>query len=88
MSVAGSGDLRTVRLFVGAFSAGARLDVRLFGGGDPAVREVALAAGDRFFQYVVHFRAPRGERLLLTWRALSVVGGENDGVTLEAVTVS
>ncbi|MEU4482726.1 hypothetical protein AB0F68_32435 [Micromonospora sp. NPDC023966] len=88
LSVAGSDDLRTVRLFVGAFSAGARLDVRLSGGGDPAVREVALAAGDRFFQYVVHFRAPRGERLLITWRALTVVGGENDGVTLEAITVS
>ncbi|WNM40832.1 hypothetical protein RMN56_05655 [Micromonospora halotolerans] len=88
LSVAGSGDLRTVRLFVGAFSAGARLDVRLSGGGDPAVREVALAAGDRFFQYVVHFRAPRGQRLLITWRALTVVGGENDGVTVEAVTVS
>nr|WP_239543239.1 hypothetical protein [Micromonospora terminaliae] len=88
LSVAGSDDLRTVRLFVGAFSAGARLDVRLSGGGDPAVREVALAAGDRFFQYVIHFRAPRGQRLLITWRALTVVGGENDGVTLEAVTVS
>ncbi|MET7965506.1 hypothetical protein [Micromonospora sp. NPDC005305] len=88
LSVAGSGDLRTVRLFVGAFSAGARLDVRLSGGGDPAVREVALASGDRFFQYVVHFRAPRGQRLLVTWRALKVVGAENDGVTVEAVTVS
>ncbi|WP_433285673.1 hypothetical protein [Micromonospora sp. CA-244673] len=88
LSVAGSGDLRTVRLFVGAFSAGARLEVRLSGGGEPAVREVALAAGDRFFQYVVHFRAPRGQRLLVTWRALTVVGAENDGVTLEAVTVS
>ncbi|MFE9958047.1 hypothetical protein [Micromonospora sp. NPDC005299] len=88
LSVAGSGDLRTVRLFVGAFSAGARLDVRLSGGGDPAVRAVALVAGDRFFQYVVHFRAPRGQRLLITWRALTVVGGENDGVTLEAVTLS
>lgn len=88
LSVAGSDDLRTVRLFVGAFSAGARLDVRLSGGGDPAVREVALAAGDRFYEYVIHFRAARGTRLLITWRALTVVGGENDGVTMEAVTVS
>jgi hypothetical protein len=88
VSVAGSGDLRTVRLFVGAFSAGARLDVRLSGGGDPAVREVALAAGDRFFQYVIHFRAPRDAQLLVTWRALTIAGGENDGVTMEAITVS
>ncbi|SBT68477.1 hypothetical protein GA0070622_5581 [Micromonospora sediminicola] len=88
LAVAGSGDLRTVRLFVGAFSAGARLDVSLPGGRDPAVREVALARGDRFYQYVIHFRAPRGQRLLITWRALTVTGGENDGVSLEAVTVS
>ncbi|MFE9691506.1 hypothetical protein [Micromonospora sp. NPDC005806] len=87
VNVAGSGDLRTVRLFVGAFSAGARLDVRLSTGGDPAVREVPLAAGDRFFEYVIQFRAPRGAQLLITWRALTVVGGENDGVTLEAVAV-
>lgn len=87
LSVAGSGDLRTVRLFVGAFSAGARLDVRLSSGGDPAVREVALAAGDRFYEYVIHFRAARGAKLLVTWRALTVVGGENDGVTMEALTV-
>ncbi|SBT52599.1 hypothetical protein [Micromonospora auratinigra] len=88
VTVAGSGDLRTVRLFVGTFGAGARLDLRLSGGGDPAVREVALAADDRFFQYVVHFRAPRGTRLLITWRALTVAGGDNDGVTMEAVTAS
>lgn len=88
LGVAGSGDLRTVRLFVGAFSAGARLDVSLSGGGDPAVREVAMARGDRFYQYVVHFRAPRGQRLLITWRALAVTGGQNDGVSLEAITVS
>ncbi|WP_460747391.1 hypothetical protein [Micromonospora schwarzwaldensis] len=88
LGVAGSGDLRTVRLFVGVFSAGARLDVSLSGGGDPAVREVAMAQGDRFYQYVVHFRAPRGQRLLITWRALAVTGGQNDGVSLEAITVS
>ncbi|MFI2712050.1 hypothetical protein ACH495_18190 [Micromonospora sp. NPDC018662] len=88
LGVAGSGDLRTVRLFVGVFSAGARLDVSLSGGGDPAVREVALAQGDRFYQYVVHFRAPRGQRLSITWRALAVTGGQNDGVSLEAITVS
>ncbi|MGR6317600.1 hypothetical protein Q2K19_04925 [Micromonospora soli] len=88
VTVAGSGDLRTVRLFVGAFSAAARLDVRLSAGGDPAVREVPLAAGDRFFEYVIQFRAPHGAQLLVTWRSLSIVGGENDGVTLEAVAVS
>ncbi|MEV0431106.1 hypothetical protein [Micromonospora sp. NPDC050495] len=88
VAVAGSNDLRTVRLFVGAFSASARLEVRLSSGGDPAVREVPLAAGDRFFQYVIQFRAPRGAQLLVTWRALTVVGGENDGVTMEALAVS
>ncbi|WP_052744722.1 hypothetical protein [Micromonospora sp. HK10] len=88
VAVAASNDLRTVRLFVGAFSAGARLDVRLSTGGDPAVREVPLAAGDRFFQYVIQFRAPRGAQLLVTWRALTVVGSENDGVTMEALAVS
>ncbi|MFI5834964.1 hypothetical protein ACIA5A_14960 [Micromonospora sp. NPDC051300] len=88
LAVAGSGDLRTVRLFVGAFSAGARLDVSLSGGGDPAVREVALARGDRFYQYVIHFRTPRDQRLLISWRALTVTGGQNDGVSLEAITVS
>ncbi|QLQ39545.1 hypothetical protein [Micromonospora robiginosa] len=88
LAVAGSGDLRTVRLFVGTFSAGARLDVSLSGGGDPAVREVALARGDRFYQYVIHFRTPRDQRLLISWRALTVTGGQNDGVSLEAITVS
>ncbi|MFR9778890.1 hypothetical protein ACL02O_22920 [Micromonospora sp. MS34] len=88
LSVAGSGDLRTVRLFVGAFGAGARLDVRLSSGGDPAVREVALAADDRFYEYVIHFRAARGAKLLITWRALTVVGGANDGVAMEALAVS
>ncbi|MBQ1042537.1 hypothetical protein KBX03_08465 [Micromonospora sp. C72] len=88
LAVAGSGDLRTVRLFVGTFSAGARLDVSLSGGGDPAVQEVALAAGDRFYQYVIRFRAPREDRLMITWRALTVTGGHNDGVALQAITVS
>ncbi|MEU4788465.1 hypothetical protein AB0F95_02000 [Micromonospora tulbaghiae] len=60
LGVAGSGDLRTVRLFVGTFSAGARLDLSLSSGGDPVVREVALAAGDRFYQYVIRVRADRG----------------------------
>ncbi|WP_422750277.1 hypothetical protein [Micromonospora sp. WMMD1219] len=88
LSVAGSGDLRTVRLFVGTFSAGARLDLSLSSGGDPAVREVALAAGDRFYQYVIRFRAGPGERLLIRWHALTVTGGQNDGVALQAITVS
>ena len=86
--MAGSGDLRTVRLFVGTFSAGARLDLSLSSGGDPVVREVALAAGDRFYQYVIRFRAAPGEQLLIRWRALTVIGGQNDGVALQAITVS
>ncbi|WBC10017.1 hypothetical protein [Micromonospora sp. WMMA1947] len=88
LGVAGSGDLRTVRLFVGTFSAGARLDLSLSSGGDPVVREVALAAGDRFYQYVIRFRAAPGEQLLIRWRALTVIGGQNDGVALQAITVS
>ncbi|MBC9006965.1 hypothetical protein H9X94_34040, partial [Micromonospora aurantiaca] len=88
LGVAGSGDVRTVRLFVGTFSAGARLDLSLSSGGDPAVREVALAAGDRFYQYVIRFRAAPGERLLIRWHALTVTGGQNDGVALQAITVS
>ncbi|MFF0654262.1 hypothetical protein [Micromonospora tulbaghiae] len=88
LGVTGSGDLRTVRLFVGTFSAGARLDLSLSSGGDPVVREVALAAGDRFYQYVIHFRAAPGERLLIRWHALTVTGGQNDGVALQAITVS
>ncbi|WP_244933075.1 hypothetical protein [Micromonospora tulbaghiae] len=88
LGVAGSGDLRTVRLFVGTFSAGARLDLSLSSGGDPAVREVALAAGDRFYQYVIRFRAAPGERLLIRWHALTVTGGQNDGVALQAITAS
>ncbi|WP_228531611.1 hypothetical protein [Micromonospora sp. ANENR4] len=87
LGVTGSGDLRTVRLFVGTFSAGARLDLSLSSGGDPAVREVALAAGDRFYQYVIRFRAAPGERLLIRWQALTVTGGQNDGVALQAITV-
>jgi hypothetical protein len=54
----------------------------------PAVQEVARAAGDRFYEYVIHFRAPRGARLLISWRALAVAGAGTDGVTMEAVTVS
>ncbi|AXH90881.1 hypothetical protein DVH21_13605 [Micromonospora aurantiaca] len=88
LGVTGSGDVRTVRLFVGTFSAGARLDLSLSSGGDPAVREVALAAGDRFYQYVIRFRAAPGERLLIRWHALTVTGGQNDGVALQAITVS
>ncbi|MEW2591176.1 hypothetical protein AB0893_12230 [Micromonospora aurantiaca] len=88
LGVAGSGDLRTVRLFVGTFSAGARLDLSLSSGGDPAVREIALAAGDRFYQYVIRFRAAPGERLLIRWQALTVTGGQNDGVALQAITLS
>ncbi|MEU9513970.1 hypothetical protein [Micromonospora sp. NPDC048169] len=88
LGVAGSGKPRTVRLFVGTFSAGARLDLSLSSGGDPAVREVALAAGDRFYQYVIRFRATPGERLLIRWQALTVTGGQNDGVALQAITVS
>ncbi|MFG1712000.1 hypothetical protein [Micromonospora sp. NPDC049203] len=88
LGVAGSGEPRTVRLFVGTFSAGARLDLSLSSGGDPAVREVALAAGDRFYQYVIRFRATPGERLLIRWQALTVTGGQNDGVALQAITVS
>ncbi|WP_349878786.1 hypothetical protein ABIH81_02240 [Micromonospora sp. HUAS YX12] len=88
LGVTGSGDLRTVRLFVGTFSAGARLDLSLSSGGDPVVREVALVAGDHFYQYVIRFRAAPGERLLIRWHALTVTGGQNDGVALQAITVS
>ncbi|WP_406037216.1 hypothetical protein OG799_22285 [Micromonospora sp. NBC_00898] len=88
VAVAGSGDLRTVRFFAGAFSAGARLELRLSTGGGVTTREVPQVAGDRFFEYVIHFRAPRGTRLLVSWRALTVAGGENDGVSMEALTVS
>ncbi|SCG39235.1 hypothetical protein [Micromonospora inositola] len=88
LAVAGSGDLRTVRFFAGTFSAGARLELRLSGGGGVATREVPQVTGDRFVEYVIHFRAPRGTRLLVTWRALGVAGGENDGVSMEALTVS
>ncbi|MFG2082783.1 hypothetical protein ACGFI5_20675 [Micromonospora tulbaghiae] len=49
---------------------------------------MALAAGDRFYQYVIRFRADPGERLLIRWHALTVTGGQNDGVALQAITVS
>ncbi|MEE3919887.1 hypothetical protein V2I01_21105 [Micromonospora sp. BRA006-A] len=29
-----------------------------------------------------------GERLLIRWQALTVTGGQNDGVALQAITVS
>ncbi|WP_018786704.1 pyridoxamine 5'-phosphate oxidase family protein [Micromonospora sp. CNB394] len=58
------------------------------GAGPLAVREVALAAGDRFCQYVVRFRAAPAERLLIRWHARTVIGGQNDGVALPAITVS
>lgn len=88
VAVAGSGDLRTVRFFVGTFSAGARLELRLSTGGPVVGRDVPQLSGDHFVQFVIHFRAPRGGRLLVTWRAGAVDGGLNDGVAMQAMTVS
>ncbi|SCG43666.1 hypothetical protein [Micromonospora halophytica] len=67
LSVAGSGELRTVHLFAGLWMSRGRLDVRLSTGGPTRTLRLEDPHTNHTAQWVVRFRVPRGQKLLVSW---------------------
>ncbi|SCG68294.1 hypothetical protein [Micromonospora coxensis] len=67
LSVAGSGELRTVHLFAGLWMSRGRLDVRLSTGGPTRTLRLEDPHTNHTAQWVIRFRAPRGQKLLMSW---------------------
>ncbi|MEV0002215.1 hypothetical protein AB0H28_08010 [Micromonospora sp. NPDC050980] len=85
LTVTGNGQPRTVHLYAGLWMARGRLDVRVGGGPASTIRmedpHTAMTA-----DFTVRFRAPRGEKLLLTWTVEEALG-QCGNVSLQAVAL-
>ncbi|MEH0980934.1 hypothetical protein [Micromonospora sp. CPCC 205556] len=75
LSVAGSGELRTVHVYAGLWMARSRLDVRLSGGGPARTLRLEDPHTSHTVQFVIRFRAPKGTRLLIDWTVEQTFGG-------------
>ena len=67
LTVAGNGELRTVRLYAGLWMARGRLDVRLSTGGPTSTLRMEDPHTEQTAEFTIRFRAPRGAKLLMTW---------------------
>ncbi|MFJ6195424.1 hypothetical protein [Micromonospora sp. NPDC092111] len=86
LAVTGSGELRTVHLFAGLWMARGRLDVRLSTGGPTSTVRLEDPHTNHTAQFVIRFRVPRGERLLVNWTTEKTFDGCGN-VGLQAVAV-
>ncbi|MFG2056774.1 hypothetical protein ACGFI9_22400 [Micromonospora sp. NPDC048930] len=85
LAVAADGRERTVRLYAGLWMARARLDVRLAGGPASTLRlEDPHTA--RTAQFTIRFRAPKGGKLLVSWRVEESMG-DCGSVSLQAAAL-
>ncbi|WP_243710163.1 hypothetical protein [Micromonospora sp. KC213] len=87
LAVAGSGQLRTVRLFVGVWMARGRLDVRLSTGGPTRTVRLEDPHTSHTVQWVVRFRVPPGEKLLMSWVVERTFNSDCGNVGLQAVAL-
>ncbi|MEV4770159.1 hypothetical protein [Micromonospora humida] len=87
LSVAGDGEPRTVHLFAGIWMAQGRLDVRLSTGGSPRTLRLEDPHTTHTAQFVIKFRVPRGEKLLIRWTVEGTFRNSCGNVNLQAAAV-
>ncbi|MFI7606743.1 hypothetical protein ACIBTV_16600 [Micromonospora sp. NPDC049366] len=87
LAVAGSGELRTVRLYAGLWMARGRLEVRLSTGGPATTLRLEDPHTSRSAEFTMRFRAPKGARLLISWTTEAVFGRGCGNVGLQAVAL-
>ncbi|MER7889336.1 hypothetical protein ABTX15_05875 [Micromonospora sp. NPDC094482] len=87
LAVAGSGELRTVRLYVGLWMARGRLEARLSTGGPTTTLRMEDPHTSRSAEFTLRFRAPRGARLLINWSTEKVFTGDCGNVGVQAVAL-
>ncbi|MEH0843067.1 hypothetical protein V6U81_11840 [Micromonospora sp. CPCC 205711] len=75
LSVAGSGQDRTVDLFTGVWMARGRLDVRLSTGGPTRSLRLEDPHTTHTARFVIRFRAQPGAKLLVNWTVEEIFGG-------------
>ncbi|MFF5171493.1 hypothetical protein ACFY3U_02520 [Micromonospora sp. NPDC000089] len=86
LTVAGSGQDRTVHLFAGLWMARGRLDARLSTGGPTRTLRIEDPHTTHTADFVVRFRVAPGERLLLDWTTEQTFNGCGN-VDLQAVAL-
>ncbi|GAB3954800.1 hypothetical protein GCM10027614_62540 [Micromonospora vulcania] len=87
LEVAGSGELRTVQLYVGTWMARGRLDARLSTGGSTSTLRLEDPYTSQSAQVTVRFLVPKGARLLLSWTVEKAFTRHCGNVGLQAVAV-
>ncbi|MEV4659354.1 hypothetical protein [Micromonospora sp. NPDC049301] len=87
LSVAGSGESRTVHLYVGTWMARGRLDARLSTGGPVSTMRLEDPYTSQSAQFTIRFRLPKGARLVLGWTVEKVFTEHCGNVGLQAVAV-
>ncbi|TDC27096.1 hypothetical protein E1211_29515 [Micromonospora sp. 15K316] len=87
LAVAGSGELRTVRLYAGLWMARGRLDARLSVGGPTTTLRMEDPHTSRSAEFTLRFRAPKGAQLLITWTTEAVFSYDCGNVGLQAVAL-
>ncbi|WP_410809563.1 hypothetical protein [Micromonospora sp. 067-2] len=87
VTVAGSGELRTVQLYAETWMARGRLEARLSTGGPTSTLRLEDPYTSRSAQFTVRFRLPKDARLVLTWTVEKVFTEHCGNVGLQAVAV-
>ncbi|MEV4808440.1 hypothetical protein [Micromonospora avicenniae] len=88
LAVAGSGELRTVRLYAGLWMARGRLDARLSVGGATTTLRMEDPHTSRSAEFTLRFRAPKDAQLLINWTAEAVFSYDCGNVGIQAVALS
>ncbi|MEW2142427.1 hypothetical protein AB0869_06375 [Micromonospora vinacea] len=87
LSIAGSGEPRTVQLYGGIWMARGRLEARLSTGGPASTARLEDPYTSQSAQFTIRFTVPKGARLLLNWTVEKVFTPHCGNVGLQAVTV-
>ncbi|WP_307799673.1 hypothetical protein [Micromonospora antibiotica] len=87
LAVTGDGEPRTVHLFAGTWMAQGRLDVRLSTGGATRTLRLEDPHTTHTAQFVIRYRVPRGEQLLIRWTVEKTFNSSCGNVNLQAAAV-
>ncbi|KXK62780.1 hypothetical protein AWW66_06905 [Micromonospora rosaria] len=87
LAVAGDGEVRTARLYVGVWMARGRLEARLPDGGPAVTVRLEDPHTEHTAGFDVRFQAPRGTRLSLSWITEHAFNPDCGSVSLQAVAL-
>ncbi|WP_428961689.1 hypothetical protein [Micromonospora fluostatini] len=87
LAVAGDGEVRTARLYVGVWMARGRLEARLPDGSPAATVRLEDPHTEHTAGFDVRFQAPRGTRLSLSWITEHAFNPDCGSVSLQAVAL-